>query len=416
MNIDCTLNTFAVPGFTGLNPAFGTKKQSGDSISARENHFNVAMALSLMRPHIVNENSTTTELEANHVFDIVTAGVTLQIGDAVFNGCKAYIINSSADSVEVLVNETLTISLFSGDIIDLEYVDGVWSRRSGKQVLRSLSEFDFIDDDPVVASTANVDITTGGNIAIDGVSLVNGDRVLLKDQTNATENGYWIVQSGIWNRDPNYAAGNQTAFSNKFISPKRGSQRGKIFFLVQDRYTIGSTALDFIESTYSIAPMPGKIPLYDRNGMLPAGTLHADMIEGIGRDLRQVFGIASTDPTVYIPLIMAEIRRCCNNNGEIDSTGIPDFSGIEIGDYIDGLDLSGISVAPGGNAPQAWNDTYKNNRIVVSGFNYLKNAGDVENVKNHILFTFRNIICQGRMNPTNTNAGGYMASEMRIWL
>jgi hypothetical protein len=49
---------------------------------------------------------------------------------------------------------------------------------------------------------------------------------------------------------------------------------------------------------------------------------------------------------------MAEIRRRCNNNGEINNTGIPDFKGIQIGDYIDGLDLSGIAAMPGGNAPQ----------------------------------------------------------------
>jgi hypothetical protein len=113
---------------------------------------------------------------------------------------------------------------------------------------------------------------------------------------------------------------------------------------------------------------------------------------------------------------MAEIRRRCNNNGEIDNTGIPDFTGIMIGDYIDGLDLSGVAAAPGGTAPQAWNDTYKNNQLVVSGFNTYKGAGDTENAKNHVLFTFRNVICQGQMNAANDNTGGYPATLMREWL
>jgi hypothetical protein len=140
------------------------------------------------------------------------------------------------------------------------------------------------------------------------------------------------------------------------------------------------------------------------------------MIDGMGRDLRLVFGITSTDPAVYIPLIMAEIRRRCNNSGEINASGIPDFTGIEIGDYIDGLDLSGVAVAPGGSAPQAWSDQYKNNRIIVSGFNIYKGFGDTENTKNHILFTFRNVICQGYMKASNDNAGGYPATLMRTWL
>ncbi|MDR2194894.1 MAG: hypothetical protein LBP19_10625, partial [Treponema sp.] len=65
---------------------------------------------------------------------------------------------------------------------------------------------------------------------------------------------------------------------------------------------------------------------------------------------------------VYIPRIMAEITRRCNNNNEIDSSGIPDFIGIEIGDYIDGLDLSAIPAENGGDGGQAWNGTYKSIR------------------------------------------------------
>jgi hypothetical protein len=86
------------------------------------------------------------------------------------------------------------------------------------------------------------------------------------------------------------------------------------------------------------------------------------------------------------------------------------------GDYIDGIDLSAIPAENGGTAGQAWNNTYKNNRIVLSGFNTYKQAGDTEVVKNHLLFTFRNIPLKKRMNPTNDNTGGYAASEMRAFL
>ena len=416
MNIDCTLNTFTVPGFTGLDPVFGTQKPGGESISSREAHTNIAMALSLQRPHIVNENSTTTPLESNRVFNITVTGITLQIGAAVFNGCQAYIVNSSDGHATVTVNSNESIVLLGGEIVTLEFVNGMWNRHDAKQTLRSLLEFAFIADDPIVASTENVDITTGGNLTIDGVLLSSGERVLLKDQADPTQNGYWIVQSGSWNRDPNYAVGNTAAFTNKFISPRRGGQRGRLFFLVQERYTIGSTGLDFIESRFSIVPIPGKIPMFDRNGILPGGDDLSDMVDGVGRDLRLVLGIESDDPLVYVPLIMAEIRRCCNNNGEIDNTGIPDFSAFRIGDYIDGISLNGIAAPAGGDPTQAWNDTYKNNRIVISGFNTYKNSGDTETARNHVLFTFRNVIARGRMNSTNVNAGGYPASELRVWL
>ena len=107
---------------------------------------------------------------------------------------------------------------------------------------------------------------------------------------------------------------------------------------------------------------------------------------------------------------MEEIRRRCNNDGEIDNTKFPDFNGIMIGDY---LDLPSLN---DGTTNYVWNDDYKNLRILVSGFNIYKGAGSTENTKNHILFSFRNCPMTRRMNETNTNVGGYAATEMKTYL
>jgi hypothetical protein len=141
-------------------------------------------------------------------------------------------------------------------------------------------------------------------------------------------------------------------------------------------------------------------------------TAHGGEVDGAGRNLFDVLGVTS------IPAAMAELRRRCNNKGEINSTKIPDFTGILVGDYIDGLDLSGIAAPTGGLAPQAWNDTYKNNRLLVSGFNTYKGSADTENAKNHLVFTFRNIIAKGCMRVDNTNDGDYPSSktEARAYL
>lgn len=48
------------------------------------------------------------------------------------------------------------------------------------------------------ATTANV--TLSGEQTIDGVALVTGDRVLVKNQTDAKENGVYVVASGAWTR------------------------------------------------------------------------------------------------------------------------------------------------------------------------------------------------------------------------
>ncbi|MDR2490217.1 MAG: DUF6273 domain-containing protein [Spirochaetaceae bacterium] len=119
---------------------------------------------------------------------------------------------------------------------------------------------------------------------------------------------------------------------------------------------------------------------------------------GGGRNLYNVLGVST----------LADLKAALHERCTTGADG--DYAGIQIGDYIDGLDLAGGTI----NVP--WNETYKNTRIVVSGFNHFKGGGDTENTQNHILFTFRNIPLTRKMNSTNTNTGGYAASEMRIFL
>jgi hypothetical protein len=127
-------------------------------------------------------------------------------------------------------------------------------------------------------------------------------------------------------------------------------------------------------------------------------------IAGKGRSLLTVLGVTN------ISQAMAALRALCNG------TGTPDFSKVQIGDYLDGIDLSAIPAENGGTAGQAWNNTYKNNRIVISGFNPYKGAGDTEVTKNHIRFDFANVPLLKRMNPSNDNTGGYRATEIRAFL
>jgi hypothetical protein len=117
-----------------------------------------------------------------------------------------------------------------------------------------------------------------------------------------------------------------------------------------------------------------------------------------GRNLLDVLGVAT----------VADAVEALHQKTNAD--GVPDFSGLQIGDY---LDLPSLN---DGSTTYTWNEAYKNLRIVISGFNTYKHMGSTENAKNHIVFTFENCPLTKRMNATNTNTGGYAASEMRTYL
>ena len=86
-----------------------------------------------------------------------------------------------------------------------QYVDSVAQGLDVKQSVR-------------VATTTN--ITLSGLQTIDGISLVNGDRVLVKDQTDATQNGIYIASSGSWSRSSDANTG--------------GKMNGGTFFFIED--------------------------------------------------------------------------------------------------------------------------------------------------------------------------------------
>lgn len=53
-----------------------------------------------------------------------------------------------------------------------------------------------------VATTANIALS--GEQTVDGVAVATSDRVLVKDQTSASENGIWVADTGPWRRSKDF--------------------------------------------------------------------------------------------------------------------------------------------------------------------------------------------------------------------
>jgi hypothetical protein len=277
-----------------------------------------------------------------------------------------------------------------------------------------LSRFTFLADLPVACSTANVDIATGGEMTIDGVSVSIGQLVFLKDQTDAKENGFYEVQSGAWNRYADYTTSAPSAFKHKLVFVKAGTaNKGKVFYLNGDFEQIGTDELNFTESNFSPFAIANKAVIRDKDGRFRAkapkdsedvarkqefdeATANTGSTEG--RNLLTVLGVTTVAEAMEV------LHERCNGEG------VADFSGLMIGDY---LDLPSLTVD---GTTYTWNATYQNLRIVISGFNHYIHCGDTENTKNHILWTFKNVVLQRQMNSSDTNTGGYNASAMKTYL
>ena len=101
-----------------------------------------------------------------------------------------------------------------------------------------------------VASTANVNISTGleNGDTLDGVTLVTGNRVLLKDQSTASQNGlYIVVASGAASRDPEFDIISELA--GQLILVSEGTTHADDIFLctTDTSATLGSSSISYTQ-------------------------------------------------------------------------------------------------------------------------------------------------------------------------
>ncbi len=99
------------------------------------------------------------------------------------------------------------------------------------------------------ATTAN--ITLSNTQTIDGVSLIAGDRVLVKDQTTGSQNGiYVVVDGGSWTRALDANASGEVP-SGTFVLVTEGTTNADSGFVLStdDPIDLGTTSLSFVKFT-----------------------------------------------------------------------------------------------------------------------------------------------------------------------
>lgn len=118
------------------------------------------------------------------------------------------------------------------DAATKQYVDNAVQGIEAKQSVRA-------------ATTGN--ITLSGTQTIDGVALSVGDRVLVKDQTTASQNGIYVVASGAWSRASD--ADTWAELVSAFVWVESGTQNGDTGWLctVDPGGTLGTTAITWVQ-------------------------------------------------------------------------------------------------------------------------------------------------------------------------
>jgi hypothetical protein len=100
-----------------------------------------------------------------------------------------------------------------------------------------------------VASTANIDLATGGLLNIDGVVVSAGDRVLVKNQTLPAENGIYTAAAGAWARSTDADADAEVTQGLSCLINEGLTNARKLYVLTTgDPITVGTTALTFAQA------------------------------------------------------------------------------------------------------------------------------------------------------------------------
>jgi len=97
----------------------------------------------------------------------------------------------------------------------------------------------------VAASTAN--LTLSGAQTIDGVSVIAGDRVLVKDQTTASNNGLYLCASGSWTRTTDADTYAELVAAYTFVEGGTVNANNGFICTIPTSGTLGSTSITFAQ-------------------------------------------------------------------------------------------------------------------------------------------------------------------------
>lgn len=154
------------------------------------------------------------------------------------------ITGNSANITDYTINQNLGTS--SSPTFNMLTISGTTTNATdvaSKSYVDSVAQGLDVKASVVVATTGN--ITLSSTQTIDGISLSVGDRVLVKNQTTASQNGIYLVASGSWTRSSDFDAWTEIPGAFAFVEKGTTLQDTGWVCTSDAGGTIGTTAINF---------------------------------------------------------------------------------------------------------------------------------------------------------------------------
>jgi len=178
-------------------------------------------------------NSTTPSTSDNSTRIATTAYVQAQSYVTTAARLDQFAVPTSSVSMNSQKITNLGTPTADGDAVSKSYADALRSGLDVKQSVRA-------------ATTAN--ITLSGTQTIDGVAVIAGDRVLVKNQSSGLQNGIYVVAAGSWSRATDADADSEIN-PGMFCFVEEGTVGADTGWVCSNNAptTVGTTALTFAQ-------------------------------------------------------------------------------------------------------------------------------------------------------------------------
>lgn len=242
---------------------------------------------------------------------------------------------------------------------------------------------------PVQAVT-NAAITLSGEQTVNGTAVVSGDRVLVKDQSNAVDNGIWVVSTGQWTRAADFD-GSRDATTGTLVVTDGVSTAALFYRLTTVDPVIGTSELTFVQASEVQDPYP-------RNAAeIAAGVVPTDLGKPYGWSNRYATLQDAVNANAGSEVRLVESTTALGST----SLTIPAVGLRLVGESKEGAQITYSGTGSAIDAYGASNFTIENLRVQTT--NVAANGIRLGNGARHIIL--RNVAFYGDTSASNTGTG-----------